>query len=190
MSLVEITSHFSKGKWKEEKHKLQMEARNATWDKLQAKDEVTRVKLQYDVLQSELQTKDETLRITTEDYTGKINELTKKNGDVLRMKLEFEKTIAELKKEKNALEAKLVEGEDLWKKLIPILSSYVTSELDVEELSLLRAFQAEVDQAEGDADGVKSRLSRLRQKVDRELGEIRANVGVQLEEMGSQLGLF
>ncbi|KAL2642965.1 hypothetical protein R1flu_010552 [Riccia fluitans] len=160
-----------------------MEARNATGDKTQAKDEVEQMKLKYEELQSDLLMKDETLRITTHDYTEKIQELSKKNEDILRKKMEYQKTIAELTNEKNTLEAKLVEGEDLRKKLIQVLSSYVTSELDVEELSLLWTLKAEVVQAEGNADGMKNQLSRLREKVDRELGEIRANVEVQLEEM-------
>ncbi|KAL2635268.1 hypothetical protein R1flu_006747 [Riccia fluitans] len=78
MSLVEITSHFSKGKWNEEKQKLRMEAQKAMWGKLQAKDEVARVKLQCDVLQSKLWTKDETLRSATEEFTAKIQEKKKK----------------------------------------------------------------------------------------------------------------
>ncbi|KAL2613294.1 hypothetical protein R1flu_024986 [Riccia fluitans] len=168
-----------------------MEARKAAWDKLWAKDEVAWVKLQCNVLQLELWTKDETLQVTTDEYMARIKELMKMNGDILRTKLEFEEAVAELTNEKNALGMKLAKGEDLWKKLIPALSSYLTTELDTEELSLLQALQAEVYRAEGDADRVKSRLSRLWQKVDRELGgEIRTNVEVQLEEMRSQVGLF
>ncbi|KAL2645373.1 hypothetical protein R1flu_012960 [Riccia fluitans] len=129
--------------------------------------------------------KDETLRIVIDDYTEKIDELMKKNEDILRTKREYQKTVAELMNEKNVLEAKLVEGKNLWKKLILALFSYMTSELDDEELSLLWTLKAKVVQAEGDAYGVKSQLSKLRQKVDRELGEIRANVEVQLEEMRS-----
>ncbi|KAL2644716.1 hypothetical protein R1flu_012303 [Riccia fluitans] len=60
MSLVEIVSHFSKRKWKEEKDKIRMEARNAILDKIQAKIEVERMTLKCEELQSECWTKDDT----------------------------------------------------------------------------------------------------------------------------------
>ncbi|KAL2633880.1 hypothetical protein R1flu_005359 [Riccia fluitans] len=98
-----------------------MEARNATSDKIQAKIEVEQMKLKCEELQSEIRMKDDTLWIMTEDYTGKIKELTKKNEDILWTKMKFKKIVAELMNEKNALEAKLAKGKDLGKKLIPVL---------------------------------------------------------------------
>ncbi|KAL2653110.1 hypothetical protein R1flu_021238 [Riccia fluitans] len=71
------------------------------------------MKLKCEELQSKLRMKDDTLRIATKDYTGKIKELTKKNEDILQMKMKFEKTVAKLTNEKNALEAKLAKGKDL-----------------------------------------------------------------------------
>ncbi|KAL2636310.1 hypothetical protein R1flu_007789 [Riccia fluitans] len=189
LTLPDIALHLNLENKIEEMQRLREEAERAKEEKTRAEEEAKHYKLQIVVHRSEMRTKKETMRIAGKAFKKQIAEIMAKIDELTKQNEHLQQTCADLTREKNEVEDQLKVGEELCQRIVPALSSFVTVEIDQDELALLRSLCAEVEHVESDESEVRSRLVCLHQKVHRELRETRMNAELQISELRNQLGL-
>lgn len=127
-------------------------------------------------MEEELKKKDEALKVATRDFAGRIKELSKQNANLLRTREDYQRTVAELTKEKNDFEREVLSAKELRGKIGLVLESYFEGVISLSEQELLQALHEKVEDLKKNPYAMKARIRQVGARVVSDLREL----GVQL----------